>query len=115
MVNNTLMGGSPQLDISGISNGYKTTSIVAPSLTGGNIKVDINHEIIRKDCGSSGNGSFYSAAVSPVLERSVTIGIQQNRENMRLDNLSMTPPKVTITRVEQQASPFSRSRISRAP
>lgn len=47
MVNNTMMN-QPQLDLSNISSGYKTTSIVAPSLTGGNIKVDINHEILRK-------------------------------------------------------------------
>jgi hypothetical protein len=114
MVNNTMMNQPQQLDLSNISSGYKTTSIVAPSLTGGNIKVDINHEILRKECNGSGNSSFYSATVSPVLERSVTIGIQQNRENMRMDNLNMTPPKVTITRVEQH-SPFNRSRVSRLP
>jgi hypothetical protein len=112
MVNNTMMSNppapQPQLDISNMS-GYKSTSIVTPSLTGGNIKVNINHEIFQKDL-SSGNNSFYSAAVNPAIERSISIGFQQsNRENMRMDNLNMTPPKVTITRHEH--SPF-KSRVS---
>jgi hypothetical protein len=87
MVNNTMMSNppttQPQLDLSNIS-GYKSTSIVAPSLTGGNIKVNINHEVVQKDV-SSGNNSFYSAAGNPTIERSISIGFQQNnRENMRL-------------------------------
>jgi hypothetical protein len=44
MVNNTMGHGAspPRLDVSNLS-GYKSTSIVTPSLSGGNIKVNINH------------------------------------------------------------------------
>lgn len=58
----SLVNQTSALDISNIS-GYKSTSIVAPSLTGGNIKVNINHEIVQKDPGSS----MYGASISPIL------------------------------------------------
>jgi hypothetical protein len=79
MVNNTMMANplttQPQLDLSNMS-GYKSTSILAPCPTGGNIKVNINHEIFQKES-SNGSNSFYSAAVNPAIERSISIGFQQ--------------------------------------